>query len=117
MCRARSDGVQAAVLLLRRPEIPPLPPISSRFCKIPGSRDLQNEGFLAECLAGGPFTRRETVIQNVFRLEGGACLTVDGTGLKHRPYYDLAAAKLLRFASYDDCANAQTSDRLETRHA
>jgi len=65
-----------------------------------------NEAFLSECLAGGPFTRRETVIRSVFRLEGGACLTVDGTGLKHRQYYDLAAAKPLCFATYDDCANA-----------
>jgi asparagine synthase (glutamine-hydrolysing) len=65
-----------------------------------------NEAFLAECLAGGPFTRRETVIRNVLRLEGGACLTVDGAGITHRQYYDLAAAKPIRFATYDDCAAA-----------
>jgi asparagine synthase (glutamine-hydrolysing) len=65
-----------------------------------------NETFFAECLAGGPFTRRETVIRNVCRLEGGSSLTVDCTGIKHRRYYDLAAAKPIRFASYDDCAAA-----------
>jgi asparagine synthase (glutamine-hydrolysing) len=65
-----------------------------------------NEAFLAECLAGGPFTRHETVIRNVLRLEGGACLTVDGAGVTHRQYYDLAAAKPIRFATYDDCAAA-----------
>jgi len=65
-----------------------------------------NEAFLAECLAGGPFTRRETVIRNIFRLEGGACLTVDSSGMRHREYYDPAAAKALRFATYDDAASA-----------
>ena len=72
----------------------------------PDIAQIPNEGFLAECLAGGPFARTETVICNVFRLEGGACLTVEGDRIKHRRYYYLERAKPIRFATYDDCADA-----------
>ncbi len=63
-----------------------------------------NEEFFAEVLAGGPFTRRGTVIPNIYRLEGAACLSVDSGGIRHREYYDLEAAKPLRFKTYDDAA-------------
>ncbi|HEY4953990.1 MAG TPA: asparagine synthase-related protein [Gemmatimonadaceae bacterium] len=65
-----------------------------------------NEAFLAEFLAGGPYTREETAICGVFRLEGGCCLAVDSGGIRKRRYFDPGSVKQIRFSSYDDCAAA-----------
>lgn len=65
-----------------------------------------NDAFLAEYMAGGPFSRTETVIRNVLRLEAGSFLICDRNGTSIRRYFDLAAARPIRFPSFDDCIAA-----------
>jgi asparagine synthase (glutamine-hydrolysing) len=65
-----------------------------------------NEAFLAEFLAGGPYTREETAVGKVLRLEAGCCLAVDGSGIRKRTYYDAGSVEPVRFSSYDDCIAA-----------
>ena len=65
-----------------------------------------NEAFLGEFLAGGPYTRKETAICGVFRLEGGCCLAVDSGGIRKRRYFDPGSVKQIRLSSYNDCADA-----------